>query len=49
MLHCIGKVLDRKDKFHLSIYIHTRNFKQERNKCTTLYIVISYTVNNVIY
>jgi hypothetical protein len=49
MLHCIGKVLDRKDKFHLSIYIDTRNFHKERNKCTILYIVISYTLNNVVY
>lgn len=49
MLHCIGKVLDTNDKFYLSIYNHTRNFRKERNKCTRLYIVISFTVNNVVY
>jgi hypothetical protein len=49
MLDCIGTVLDRKDKFPLSMYINTRNFHKERNKCIILYIVTSYTLQNVVY
>jgi hypothetical protein len=49
MLHCIRNVLVRKDKFDHSTCIHTQNFNKERNKFRLLHIVLSYSLNNVIY
>ena len=49
MLLCIGKVLSRKDKLVSSRCIHTGNFNKERNKFNIPYIVIIYSLNNVIY
>ena len=49
MLHCIRKVLSRKDKLNLSRCIHIRNLNKERNKFTIPHIVIIYSLNNVIY
>lgn len=49
MLQCTGNVLIMKDKFDHSRCIHTQNFNEERNKFTILHIVLSYSLNNVIY
>lgn len=49
MLHCIVKVLCRKDEFNLIIFIKKENFIKERNQCTIRYILLSNILNKVIY
>ena len=49
MLHCIVKVLCRKDEFNLIIFIKKGNFIKERNLCTIRYIILSNILNKVIY
>ena len=49
MLHCIVKVLCRKDEFNLIIFIKNGNFIKERNQCIIRYILLSNILNKVIY
>jgi len=49
MLHCIGKVVSRNDKFNHFRCIHTKKFIKERNKFAIFNIIICYFLDNVIY
>lgn len=49
MLHCIVKVLCRKDEFNLTIFIKNGNFIKEKNQCTIDYILLSNILNKVVY